>query len=218
MDATYDDPRTGERVHIREHESPSNYIDNEYDRQLAPVKYSYDHHYGSDSRSALTTRNLQDYDRHARRRSEDYDYDDRPRRRRRSSSRSTNSSPDRYRSYDRRRDDRRDRRPHSLGTDRPRNGNFDQKAGDFVDKNFDQSFDGLLAAAAGAGLGAVASHRLGKSDRDRARGSSKDDTWKTVGSSVAGAALGNAAEKRYRQWREEKGNKNMEDRRRRHYD
>lgn len=207
IDTTYDDPRTGERVRIREQETPAQYIDSEYDKQLAPIRHRpQDDYQNGGGRSDLTRGNLQDYDEYASRRRvtrEHYVGDRRsPPRRRRSSSRSTNSSPPRRRrsdSRDRRddRDDRRHRRARSLSA----NGRPKDSTRDFFDKNFDQGFEGFLTAAAGAGIGAISAHKFGHGDSHGRKGS---DRWKTIGGGVAGAAMGNAAGKRWKQYEEDK--------------
>ncbi|KAK0260869.1 hypothetical protein LTR01_001781 [Friedmanniomyces endolithicus] len=59
---------------------------------------------------------------------------------------------------------------------------------------FDVSERGVLAAAAGAGVGAIAVRRFGEKDFEQSGG---HDTWKTIGGVLVGGALANAAEKRW---------------------
>lgn len=73
-----------------------------------------------------------------------------------------------------------------------------RKDGNWLEKSFDSSYDGLLAAAAGAAIGAVtAKHFAGEENRK----------WKTLGSAVAGAAAFNGLENQYRVYTEVKQEK-----------
>lgn len=70
-----------------------------------------------------------------------------------------------------------------------------RKEGNWRERNFDSSYDGLLAAAAGAALGGItARHWVGQENRG----------WKIAGSAVAGATAMNLAENKYRLWTEER--------------
>lgn len=166
------------------------------------------------ARSELSTQNLQRYNdrmsnhrvsrEHYNDRDRDhyYDYDDRdrrsspPRRRRRSSSRSSaeSSPPRRRRSHSRR--SSRDRRARSLsdGRSERRKSDWNENAEEFFNKNFDRSSNGAIAAAAGAGLGYYTARKFGGGDPHRPR---DKNNWRTIGGGVAGAALGNALEKRW---------------------
>ncbi|KAK0864427.1 hypothetical protein LTS02_005963 [Friedmanniomyces endolithicus] len=66
---------------------------------------------------------------------------------------------------------------------------------------FDVSERGVLAAAAGAGVGAIAVRRFGERDFEQSGG---HDTWKTIGGVLVGGALANAAEKRWLKHEDEK--------------
>lgn len=68
----------------------------------------------------------------------------------------------------------------------------------FMERHFDSSYDGLLAAAAGAAIGAITARRFAGEEK---RG------WKTVGGAVAGAAAVNLAENHWRIYTEEKEEK-----------
>ena len=190
----YEDPRSGEQIRVRESTMPSRYYDDNdvYDRRSRSAQPPYDRQVGS-VRSDLTRRNLRDhngYDSPRQSTRDDYEDDRYNRRsRRRSSSRSSDSP--RHRKHD-----RRDRGARSVSA----NGR-EKKSDDFFDKNFDTSLKGGLAAAAGAGLGTLAARRFGNANPYR---HDEDYTWKTIGGGAAGAALGNAAEKRYSTWKDDK--------------
>lgn len=198
---TYNDPRTCENVQVQA--IPYSDVDNVRNTQLDLQRRPQDR--GDLVRSDFTSKHLQDYDNYATRRRvtrERYvdDHDRPPRRERRNSSRSTNSSPPRTRSRPRSRDRRngRDRRARSLSAD---GRSAERSTEDFFDRHFDKSFDGIAATVAGAGIGAITARRFGSGNPHRP---GERNHWRTVGGSVAGAAIGNAAEKRWRRYVDEK--------------
>lgn len=71
----------------------------------------------------------------------------------------------------------------------------DRREGNFAERNFDSSYDGLIAGAAGAAIGAITARRFGGSEK---RG------LKIIGGAVAGAAVVNAAENWFRIYTEER--------------
>lgn len=93
-----------------------------------------------------------------------------------------------------------------------------------VNKHLDQSMDGLIAAAAGAAIGAIGTRAVlsergdyseykkdaetGKTEDERLaenlQGSDKRKKYLTIGGAIAGALLFNLAENRYSEWMEEK--------------
>lgn len=175
---------------------PSRYDSDVYYGRSASAHPPYNYLAGG-TRSDLTRRNLQDYNDHAAQQhgSREQYYDERrPRHRRRSSSRSNSSSPQPRRHQSR--DNRRGGRTHS-DSDATRGKR--RSGEDFIDRNFDTSFNGLLAAAAGAGVGAFAARRAGGHNPYRPETDSK---WRSVGGATAGAALGNVATKKYTNWQE----------------
>lgn len=72
-----------------------------------------------------------------------------------------------------------------------------------VERNFDSSYDGLFAAAAGAAIGAMTARRFGGYDHYTEEGREKHK-WKTIAGGVAGAAAFNFVENRYRVYTEER--------------
>ena len=72
-----------------------------------------------------------------------------------------------------------------------------------VERNFDSSYDGLIAAAAGAAIGAMTARRFGGYDHYSDEGRSKHK-WKTIAGGVAGAAAFNLVENQYRTYTEER--------------
>lgn len=71
-----------------------------------------------------------------------------------------------------------------------------------VGRAFDASPNGVLAAAAGAGFGAITARRFG--DRDHFARSDGSDKWKTIGGALVGGLAANAAENKWRKYSEEK--------------
>ncbi|KAK5117838.1 hypothetical protein LTR85_008612 [Meristemomyces frigidus] len=71
----------------------------------------------------------------------------------------------------------------------------DRREGNFAERNFDSSYDGLLAGAAGAAIGAITARRFGGTEK---RG------LKIIGGAVAGAAVVNSAENWFRVYTEVK--------------
>lgn len=70
--------------------------------------------------------------------------------------------------------------------------------GNFVERNFDPSYDGILAAAAGAALGAMTARRFG---------GEMNSKLKMLGGGLAGAMAFNASENQYKIFLEEKTGK-----------
>ncbi|CAK4007055.1 Hypothetical predicted protein [Lecanosticta acicola] len=73
-----------------------------------------------------------------------------------------------------------------------------QDKGNFLSRNFDSSFDGLLSAAAGAGIGAIGGRAFAeRTDEGRKK-------YSTVTGAVAGALAANFAENKAAEWMREK--------------
>jgi hypothetical protein len=180
IEMTYDDPRTGERVRKRGvQDIPAEEVDNVRQRELATLNKPKEQR--DLVHRDLTSQNLQLYNRRATQ--ERFPDDNFRRPRRRNSSPSSNaSSPSRSRRRrpDRRKGDR-DRRTRS------------EDIRHRLDRDFDTSFDGVIAAAAGAGIGALTARRFGGRDNPY-KPQKKSPPWKTVGGAVVGAAAFNAAE------------------------
>jgi len=73
----------------------------------------------------------------------------------------------------------------------------DRDEANFVEKHFDSSPDGLLAAAAGAAIGAMGVNRLGlgySATEEDSRAQTKKQRWKTIAGAVVGAAAFNVGE------------------------
>ncbi|KAK5117655.1 hypothetical protein LTR62_005078 [Meristemomyces frigidus] len=85
-----------------------------------------------------------------------------------------------------------------------------RRDGSFFEKNFDSSYDGLIAAAAGAAMGAITVRNFTSSDGDmRSKEEIPEEErnsklLKVVGGAAAGAALFNAGENWYRIFTEER--------------
>lgn len=108
----------------------------------------------------------------------------------------TDSSPDRrYRRQ--RRYNTRDRRARSEEDDYDRlwYSMKRRREGNVLERNFDSSYDGIIAGVAGAALGAMTARDFG---------GQKNKKWKMVGGAIAGAAATNAADNWYRLYVEEK--------------
>ena len=227
VDVTYDDPRTGQRVRERRiQEIPADEMEAVRERELA--------NFGALSLAPRRPDDYQDYDydyrkerpfrERSRRRNDFLDVDYAPARRRSVRRRSPSpSSSDSDSSPDRR------RRQRDKGHRRARSeqGAVDRGAADddgilwyscksrkdcnFIERSFDSSYDGLMAAAAGGLIGAMTARRFGGydhyTDEDR-----KKNKWKTLGGAVVGAAAFNAAENQYRVYTEEKHERNEEKR------
>lgn len=82
----------------------------------------------------------------------------------------------------------------------------DRRDANFFERTFDSSYDGLIAAAAGAAIGAITVRSFSKDDYARNPGEEKKKQFllKTAGGAVAGAALFNVAENKYRVYMEER--------------
>lgn len=131
--------------------------------------------------------------------SDEYSTDDSRRRRRRHHSRHQS----RHDSGDGRRDDRKSRKDKDKDRDREAQdgqggrcwySGKDRSEANFMEKNFDSSYDGIIAGIAGAALGAMTANRFGKGENKKAI---------VAGSALAGAASFNAAENWYRVFTEE---------------
>lgn len=70
-----------------------------------------------------------------------------------------------------------------------------RKDGKWHERNFDSSYDGILAAATGAALGGITARQFGGQE---------NKGWKVAGGAIAGAAALNLAENKYRLYTEEK--------------
>lgn len=73
-----------------------------------------------------------------------------------------------------------------------------RREGNWRERHFDSSYDGLLAAAAGAAIGGITARSFAGPERKG---------WKIAGSAVAGATAFNLAENRFRVWTEERQEK-----------
>jgi len=222
---TYDDPRTGERVRERKiQEIPYEDLKDVRNRELAVVRAprsggqdAVTKYHGADNDDdqyhyTVRRRRTQEYarDRASYAPRGDDVYDRRPARRR---------SYDDYSDSDSSRESRR-RRRH-----RPRDGDsssknsvrnnpariqneedegrcwYSEKArsdANFLEKNFDSSYDGIIAAAAGAAIGVVTARHYGGEKNKAAR---------TLGAAAAGAAVFNAGENWFRVFTEERQEK-----------
>ncbi|TKA30586.1 hypothetical protein B0A54_15171 [Friedmanniomyces endolithicus] len=80
-----------------------------------------------------------------------------------------------------------------------------RREGNLLERNFDSSYDGLIAAATGAALGAITARNLDKDQfEDASVESKRTKILKMVGGAVAGAAVLNVGENWYRVYTEEK--------------
>lgn len=79
-----------------------------------------------------------------------------------------------------------------------------RKDGNFVQRNFDSSWDGIIAAGAGAAIGAITVRQtLPFETSEEAREShKKKNRIKMIGAAVVGAAALNSAENWFRVWAE----------------
>ncbi|RMY72565.1 hypothetical protein D0864_10398 [Hortaea werneckii] len=96
---------------------------------------------------------------------------------------------------------RSERRPRDEGDEDGRlwYSERDRRDANIVEKTFDSSYDGLLAGAAGAAIGALTARHFAEDNKNR--------KWKTLGAAVAGGAAFNAAENRYRVYTEDRQSK-----------
>ena len=175
---THDDPRTGERGVQGRCAGHTGEVDNARERVLASPKKAKEQR--NLMRQDLTSSNLQPYDRRATQERFSDDNVRRPRRRDSSLSSTASSLSPSQRRPDWRKGDR-DRRTRS------------EDIRHRLDRDFDTSFDGVIAAAAGAGIGALTARRVGSRDNPY-KPREKPRPWKTVGGAVVGAAAFNAAE------------------------
>jgi hypothetical protein len=180
INMTYDEPRTGEGLHKRGvQDIPAKEVDNVRQRELASLNKPKGQR--DLVRRDLTSQNLQPHDRRATQGRFPDDNFRRPRRRNSPlSSNASSPSRSRRRRPDRRKRDR-DRRTRS------------EDIRHRLDRDFDTSFDGVIAAAAGAGIGALTARQFGSRDNPY-KSQEKSPPWKTVGGAVVGAAAFNAAE------------------------
>lgn len=79
--------------------------------------------------------------------------------------------------------------------------------GNFFEKHFDSSYDGIFAAAAGAAIGAMGANRMmcqhGRSEEENKAIAAKS-RWKTIAGGLAGAVAFNAGENWIRVYTEER--------------
>ena len=80
-------------------------------------------------------------------------------------------------------------------------GTYDGDVRGLVTRNLDTTPNGAMIAALGAGVGAIASRRIGANHFDSKSGS---QTWKTVGGAVVGGIAANVAVEQFRKRRESK--------------
>lgn len=220
VDVTYDDPRTGERVRERRiQEVPHDELEEIRDRELESfdkTRYnprghdadwpSRDHQgYQSegDGRIYSFRRTVQRGSAHdiALRRSRSYDrqvtrHRHNPHGEQEDPS-DSDSSLERERRAGKRHQSqsRRSRFHDDDGDERSRYGSERRREGNILERNFDSSYDGIVAGVAGAAIGAMtARHFAGRENRN----------WKVLGGAVAGAAATNAAENWYRVRSEER--------------
>lgn len=219
VDVTYDDPQTGETVRERRiQEVPPDEMEEIRDRELAVFKGDRSPpRDASRSRERGDDRNVDDKDQIYRyhrtvqrergvqpmdlNRSRSYD---RPlARRERSRGRYEDEESDSDSDFERR---RRRRRNHS-SSDRRRRSEDDsyerlwysmkrRRDGNVLERNFDSSYDGIIAGVAGAAIGAMTARHFANGEENR--------KWKVLGGAVAGAAATNFAENYYRIYTEEK--------------
>lgn len=211
VEITYDDPRTGQRVRERRiQEIPDDQVQlvrrQEYEDFLAGQPRP------EDGRELVRRPSRGDY--------LDVDYAPRRRRsaRRRSPSTSSSSdsdSEDSRRSRRRRRGDGHRRARSEQGPIEKIKEKVDDTEGylwysckprkdcNFIERNFDSSYDGLIAAAAGGLIGAMTARRFGGYDHYTEEDREKNK-WKTIAGGIAGAAAFNLVENRYRVYTEER--------------
>ncbi|KAK3720805.1 hypothetical protein LTR37_003468 [Vermiconidia calcicola] len=223
VDVTYDDPRTGQRVRERRiQEIPDEEVDyvrqRERDMVLArrpdnePLEafFRRDYYYHETDRSRARTGFADAHDGAPRRARSDRGAA--PRRRSPSSSSASSSESS---ANDRRRHRRGHRRARSeRAVDADDDGGYawysekPRRDCNFFEKNFDSSYDGIFAAAAGAAIGAMTARRFAYK-----HGDAKDkQRWKALGGAAAGATAFNLAENRYRVFTEEKEVRRKEER------
>jgi len=77
-----------------------------------------------------------------------------------------------------------------------------RKEGSFLERNFDSSYDGIVAAIAGGLIGAMGARRLGGEEKQKA---------KILGAAAVGAASFNLVENKYRVYTEEREERKEED-------
>ncbi|KAK5691437.1 hypothetical protein LTR97_011430 [Elasticomyces elasticus] len=236
VDVEYDDPRTGQRVYERRvQEVPWEDLSNVRTRELAlvtrrapsPEFRGYEDRYSQRPREEEFA--LQRVDRSRRtdeglipyRRDDRYD---RPAPRRAPAAyddTDSESSYERRRRHRRREDRDRQRDDRSdAGSSRRGGAKEEQQEGgprlwysgkhrkdaNILERTFDSSYDGLIAAAAGAALGAITARSFDKHQGD-GTDSKQKKVLRLVGGALAGAAVLNAGENAYRIYTEEEEEK-----------
>ncbi|KAL1582794.1 hypothetical protein WHR41_08327 [Cladosporium halotolerans] len=213
VDVTYDDPRTGERIRERRiQEVPPDEMEDIRTRELEVVNKSRSQSRGASKSRERSNRWNEDGEGeqqyyafrrtmehgvpgHEAFRSRSYD---RPLARGRGPQRYYEEPSDSESSRERRYRDRRRRHSHRRRTqseDDYYEGMKQRRDGNLWERNFDNSYDGIIAGAAGAALGAMTARHFG---------GEKNRNWKVLGGAVAGAAATNAAENWYRTNSEER--------------
>lgn len=217
VDITYDDPRTGERIRERRiQEVPPEELDAVRERELAVVRRGSSEDnlavgrpiaqdgYGSedDGRYYTMRQRRTQYRSYGDMRSPQSERYQRPLRRREDI-----AYADGYSSEDRSRSRRRRHRKHRSESRRPRSPSDSggeerlwysmkkRRDGNFAERNFDSSYDGIIAGVAGAAIGAMTARRFGGEEKKG---------WKTLGGAAVGAVGANAAENWFRLYTEEK--------------
>ena len=125
---------------------------------------------------------------------EDHEYDRMPPRLRKRK----DSAQSPHRGHSRRRSSARTR---SLSPRPRRHRKSETTTEDLVDRTFDKSLDGIVAAAAGAGFGALSARQLGKANPHHV---GEDVKWKTIGAALLGALAFNVGEKKLAKFFEER--------------
>ena len=230
VDITYDDPRTGERVRERRvQEVPYEEFEEVRNRELAlirrgdsednlavsrPVDQRGQNGYGSedDGRYYTMRQRRTQYrsagDMRPARGDEDY-YGRQQRSRQEPANNVDYSSDDQSRSRSRRHRHRRDRSSSQRSRSRSDRSDDDElmfysmkkrRDANFAERNFDSSYDGIIASAAGAALGAITARRFGGDERKG---------LKMLGGAAVGAIGFNAAENWFRIYTEEREEKEV---------
>ncbi|KAK6439697.1 hypothetical protein LTR95_004094 [Oleoguttula sp. CCFEE 5521] len=79
-----------------------------------------------------------------------------------------------------------------------------RREGNFFEKNFDSSYDGLIAGVAGAAIGSITAARFVTPKHEGMEGEKRERTRNAVVGAVVGAGLFNAGENWFRVYTEEK--------------
>lgn len=226
VDVTYEDPRTGQRFRERRiQEIPDDELDNvrrrEMEMVLAPRReqdqdYSFrrEDDYYMRPRGRRTD-DLLAVDNYRPQRARSY-RGGASRRRSPSSSSASSSESDSDRRRRRRDGHRRTRSAVPAAEQKPESDDEGilwysgkpRKDCNFLERHFDSSYDGLLAAAAGAAIGAITARSFAHKEGDE----KNKKNLKTLGGLVVGAAAFNSAENHYRVFTEEKQERRKEER------